>query len=70
MRGLRKRSLLLEGHSTSLALEPEFWNALEALARAQGVALPVLLTRIDAGREGRSLASASRVTALAFASRR
>jgi predicted DNA-binding ribbon-helix-helix protein len=29
---LRKRSLSLAGHTTSLALEPAFWDVLEAIA--------------------------------------
>ena len=35
MSGLAKRSLSLAGHRTSLALEPEFWVVLEALARSR-----------------------------------
>jgi len=61
---LRKRSLLLAGHATSVALEPEFWTALEALAARRGVSLPVLIARIDDDRGERPLASACRVTAL------
>ena len=61
---LRKRSLNLAGHATSLALEPEFWAALEALASARGVRLTELLAQIDAGRGTRPLASACRVAAL------
>jgi predicted DNA-binding ribbon-helix-helix protein len=67
-RALRKRSLVLAGHATSLALEPEFWAALEALAAARGVSLARLVGEIDQGRGGRALASACRVTALAAAS--
>lgn len=62
-----KRSLRLAGHATSLALEPEFWAALDHRAAAENVPLPVLLARLDAGRGERSLASACRVAALAWA---
>jgi predicted DNA-binding ribbon-helix-helix protein len=65
--GLRKRSLVLAGHATSLALEPEFWTVLEALAAARGLSLAGLIAAIDADRGVRPLASASRVAALAFA---
>ncbi|MCA6246771.1 MAG: ribbon-helix-helix domain-containing protein [Phenylobacterium sp.] len=61
---LRKRSLNLAGHATSLALEPEFWTALEALAAARGLRLAALVAEIDAGRGARPLASACRVAAL------
>jgi predicted DNA-binding ribbon-helix-helix protein len=64
--GLRKRSVSLAGHATSLALEPEFWAVLEVLAQARGVSLAGLIAEIDAGRDARPLASACRVAALAF----
>ena len=62
--GLRKRSLNLAGHATSLALEPEFWTVLDAAAMREGVSLAVLVGRIDEGRGDRALASACRVWAL------
>ena len=63
--GLIKRSLSLAGHRTSVALEPEFWAALEAAARAEGVSLAALAARVDAARDpARPLASALRVHAL------
>lgn len=64
---LRKRSILLSGHATSLALEPEFWDVLDELARTDGLSLAALIARIDEGRGERPLASACRVAALAFA---
>ena len=64
---LKKRSITLSGHATSVALEPEFWAALEALARAGGVNLTLLIGRIDEGRAGRPLASACRIAALKWA---
>ena len=67
MPGLRKRSVLLAGHATSIALEPEFWAVLEEMARAGGVSLVAVIVGIDASRDGRALASACRVAALAYA---
>ena len=67
---LRKRSLQLAGHATSLALEPEFWAVLEQMADAQGLSLAGLSLGIDESRGARPLASACRVAALAFARRR
>lgn len=66
---LRKRSILLAGHATSLALEPEFWEVLEEMAAADGATLAGLIARLDQGRGERALASACRVAALAFARR-
>jgi len=61
---LKKRSFAIAGHRTSIALEPEFWTALETEARAKALALAALVARIDAGRAGRNLASALRVHVL------
>ncbi len=62
---LDKRSFSLSGHRTSVALEPEFWAVLGAIAQAAGEPLSALVTRIDAQRaEGQPLASALRVFAL------
>ena len=64
MDGLVKRSVTLDKHRTSLALEPEFWTALERAAKARGLSLTGLLVEIDANRGERPLASACRVFAL------
>ena len=61
---LRKRSINLAGHATSLALEPEFWEALARRAALRGISLAALIGEIDAGRGARPLASACRVAAL------
>jgi predicted DNA-binding ribbon-helix-helix protein len=66
---LRKRSLTLAGHGTSLALEPEFWTVLEAMAATRGVSLGRLIAGIDASRGASPLASACRVAALEAARR-
>jgi predicted DNA-binding ribbon-helix-helix protein len=64
MAGLKKRSVNLAGHATSLALEPEFWAVLDEAATAQGLSLAALVQRIDTERGERPLASACRVFAL------
>ncbi len=67
MASLRKRSVQLSGHATSIALEPEFWAVLDAMAAAESLSLAALIGRIDDARAGRPLASACRLAALAFA---
>ena len=64
MSTLKKRSVLLAGHATSVALEPEFWAVLDRIAEAEGLSRAGLLQRIDAGRGRRPLASACRLLAL------
>jgi predicted DNA-binding ribbon-helix-helix protein len=63
---LRKRSFRLAGHRTSVALEPEFWAALEAAATERRLSLAGLVAEVDAARPDPSLplASALRVFAL------
>lgn len=65
---MRKRSISIKGHRTSILLEPEFWMALEESARRRGVSLPSLIAEIDQARLKASpapgLASALRVFAL------
>ena len=62
---LIKRSLAIAGHKTSVALEREFWTALEREAAHQGKSLAAVVAEIDATRiratPRRSLASAIRV---------
>jgi predicted DNA-binding ribbon-helix-helix protein len=67
---MEKRSLTIAGHRTSIALEPEFWAALEKLADKRGIRLTALIEDIDRTREGPNLSSALRVTALREAQRR
>ena len=59
-----KRSLTIAGHRTSIALEPEFWEGLEALAQRRGLRLVALIEEIDRGRESPNLSSALRVAVL------
>jgi predicted DNA-binding ribbon-helix-helix protein len=63
-RALRKRSFSIAGHRTSIALEAEFWAALESIAREERTPLVTLVKRIDGARGERNLASALRVYAL------
>jgi len=59
---LKKRSLSIAGHQSSLALEPEFWAALEAAAADRKCSVPALIADIDAERDpDQGLASAVRV---------
>jgi predicted DNA-binding ribbon-helix-helix protein len=61
---LKKRSFSVSGHRTSVALEAEFWAALDAAARDERMPLASLIARVDATRGDRPLASALRVYAL------
>jgi predicted DNA-binding ribbon-helix-helix protein len=63
---LQKRSLVIAGHRTSVALEPAFWDALDDIAAARAMTVSALIREIDAGRPGENLSSALRLAALAW----
>ena len=67
-RMLRKRSVVLAGHRTSLSLEAAFWDALKEIAAIRGVSLNRLIEEIDRVRaadpEPSNLSSAVRVFVL------
>jgi predicted DNA-binding ribbon-helix-helix protein len=60
---LRKRSVLVAGHKTSVSLEAEFWDELRAIAAARGISLNALIAEIDQSRGG-NLSSAIRLYVL------
>jgi len=47
-----------------VALEPEFWTALQAAAREERLPLAAIVARVDQARGNRNLASALRVHVL------
>ena len=63
---LKKRSVTLSGHATSVALEPEFWAALEQMAAQSGQTMTALICAIDAERQTANLSSAARLAVLAW----
>lgn len=65
-----KRSLTIEGHRTSLSLEPEFWEALQKAAAKRKMTPAALVAEIDHARGGRNLSSAVRVWLLREAAER
>lgn len=64
MTEVRKRSVMIAGHPTSVTLEEPFWEALKELALVEGVSVNALIERVDASRTG-NLSSALRVFVLA-----
>jgi len=67
MPGLKKRSVNLAGHATSVALEPEFWAVLETMSKERRISLAALIAELDQRRGESLLASYCRLSALAFA---
>ena len=67
---MQKRSLTIAGHRTSLALEPEFWRGLEAMAESRHTQMAALIREIDEARDAPNLSSAVRVAVLRWYQRR
>ena len=45
-----KRSIIIAGHRTSIALEPAFWDALKTIADERGQSVSALVRNIDEAR--------------------
>ena len=62
---IRKRSLTIRGHRTSVSLEDEFWSAFREIALTEGLSTNELAARVDAQRDiSANLASSIRVFVL------
>jgi predicted DNA-binding ribbon-helix-helix protein len=59
--GVKKRSVTVNGHATSVALEGAFWRELQSIATGRGVSVNQLVTEIDNTRTGTNLSSVIRV---------
>jgi predicted DNA-binding ribbon-helix-helix protein len=59
-----KRSIVVEGHKTSVSLEDEFWNALKEIAAERRETLSELVGRIDGDRAHGNLSSSIRLFVL------
>ncbi|MDP2373618.1 ribbon-helix-helix domain-containing protein [Reyranella sp.] len=47
---MRKRSVTIDGHRTSISLEDAFWAELSEIARARSLSLNALVAEIDHAR--------------------
>jgi predicted DNA-binding ribbon-helix-helix protein len=59
-----KRSIVIDGHKTSVSLEDPFWNELKTIARTRSLTLSELVTTINASREHANLSCAIRLFVL------
>ena len=60
---IRKRSVTIAGHRTSVSLEEAFWGLLLGIANARGQSISEMVTEIDRQRNG-NLSSAIRIFVL------
>lgn len=60
---IRKRSVTIGRHRTSVSLEAAFWDALQAIAERRGMSLNALVADIDRERlQGRDLREATNLS--------
>jgi len=57
---VKKHTLTIHGHMTSISLEDEFWDALKQAASEDNISVPRLVAQIDEARTT-GLSSAIRV---------
>jgi predicted DNA-binding ribbon-helix-helix protein len=61
---ITKRSVIIDGHKTSVSLEDAFWTTLKDIARERNETLSRLIAMIDGGRGAGNLSSAIRLFVL------
>jgi predicted DNA-binding ribbon-helix-helix protein len=59
-----KRSIVIDGHKTSVSLEDPFWEGLKEIAKDRRKTLSELIGGIDTNREHANLSSALRLFVL------
>lgn len=61
---VRKRSVMIGGHKTSVSLEDEFWDSIKEIAAEREQRLTELINVIAEGRDRSNLSSVLRLFAL------
>jgi predicted DNA-binding ribbon-helix-helix protein len=62
---MKKRTINIDGHSTSITLEDEFWQALLDIAKEKALSINELISRIDK-KPHKNLSSAVRLFILDY----
>lgn len=62
---IAKRSIVIDGHKTSVSLEDAFWTVLKEIARERRETLSHLVAAIDSERQQSNLSSSIRLFVLA-----
>ncbi len=63
---MKKHSVTIAGHRTSISLEDEFWQGLKALADSRNKSLADIIRQIDKERGINNLSSAIRIAVLDY----
>ncbi len=63
---MKKRSISIAGHRTSIALEDEFWILVQKISVDMDLSIPKLLELIENQKKSNNLASAIRLYVLDY----
>jgi len=63
---MKKRSISIAGHRTSIALEDEFWILVQKISVEMDLSIPKLLELIEIQKKSDNLASAIRLYVLDY----
>nr|WP_321525047.1 ribbon-helix-helix domain-containing protein [uncultured Cohaesibacter sp.] len=63
---MKKHSVTIAGHRTSISLEDEFWQGLKTLADSRNKSLADIIRQIDKERGINNLSSAIRIAVLDY----
>nr|WP_321980251.1 ribbon-helix-helix domain-containing protein [uncultured Cohaesibacter sp.] len=63
---MKKHSVTIAGHRTSISLEDEFWQGLKLLADSRNKSLADIIRQIDKDRGRNNLSSAIRISVLDY----
>ena len=63
---MKKRSVSIAGHRTSIALEDEFWILVQKISVEMDLSIPKLLELIENQKKSNNLASAIRLYVLDY----
>ncbi len=66
---MKKRSVTVAGHATSVSVEEPFWDELKAIAAREGIAVAALIRRLDKERFAKTEGDLAEVANLSSAIR-
>ena len=63
---MKKRSITISKHKTSVSLEPQYWDIIDNISIEKGLSISGVIELIDKEKNGNNLASEIRVYALNY----
>ena len=63
---VRKRSVVIGGHKTSVSLEEAFWSAIREITIERGMSMSAMIEQIDSAKQQSNLSSAIRLFVLEY----